>query len=195
MYDATQAVELLERAIGYTRSALGDIRPELLCQPTPCRQWRLGPLLTHMADSLDALTEASTGYLPLTPAPATSTDERGPEALLKAKACTLLGAWTSPAARSVLVGGRALDSRILIGAGALEIVVHGWDVSQATGAARPIPEELARALFPIARAVVGLDERGDRFEPPVEVEDGESWSGKLAAYCGRSPLAHHESHR
>ena len=66
MNDAAPAVELLERAVSYTRGALAGVRPELLCQPTPCSRWRLGPLMEHMADSLDALTEASSGLVPLT---------------------------------------------------------------------------------------------------------------------------------
>jgi len=194
VYDATPAVELLERAIGYTRGALAGVRPELLAKPTPCTRWRLGTLLDHMGDSLDALTEASSGFLPLTPAPATRSDSADRGEMLRVKACSLLGAWSSPAARSVLVGGRDLDARLLLGAGALEIAVHGWDVAQATGADLDIPEQLAEALFPVARAVVGDTDRGRSFAPALPWDEGASWSARLVGFCGRASLLHHDSH-
>ena len=195
MYDATPAVELLERAIGYTRGTLANVRADQLDQPTPCSRWRLGTLLDHMADSLDALTEASSGFLPLTPSPWTAADEQDRVGLLKARACALLGAWSAPAARSVLVGGQDLDARLLVGAGALEIVVHGWDVGQATGGDAGIPEDLAQALLPVARSVVGAAERGTTFAPAMPPLDPASWGDRLVAFCGRSPLQHHQSHR
>lgn len=191
MYDATPAVELLERAVSYTRGALAGVRPELLCQPTPCNQWRLGPLLVHMADSLDALTEASSGLLPLTPVPSSGTDQVD---VLKTKACALMGAWSSPAARSVLVGGHDLDARLLVGAGALEITLHGWDVGQATGARLPIPDKLAGALLPVARAVIDDTDRGRRFADPVTVPPTTSKSAQLLAFSGREPRLPQQSH-
>ena len=53
------ALELLERAIGYTRVQLQVVTPAMLCRPTPCAAWTLAGLLDHMADSLDTLTEAA----------------------------------------------------------------------------------------------------------------------------------------
>lgn len=190
MNGATAAVELLERAIGYTRGALAGVTPGLLRHPTPCPRWDLGDLLAHMADSLDALTEASSGYLPLAPAPASPGD---PVETLRVKACALLGAWTSPAASTVLVGGRRLDARLLLHAGALEIVLHGWDVGQATGAAPAIPERLAEALLPAARSLVTDADRGSRFAVAMPCDEAEAWSVHLLAFCGRASLEQHSS--
>src|SRR3546814_6019648 len=94
---------------------------------TPCADWDLAALLAHMSDGLDAFTEASRGHIDITPAP------RGDTTLgqLREKACTLLGAWTSPAAISARLGALVLDSGLLLRVGALEITVHGWDVGQA----------------------------------------------------------------
>ena len=51
-------VELLERAIGYTRGSLALVTPELMSAPTPCDHWDLRALLEHMDDSLTSLHEA-----------------------------------------------------------------------------------------------------------------------------------------
>jgi uncharacterized protein (TIGR03086 family) len=144
-----------------------------------------------MADSLDALTEASSGLLPLTAVPVSGADHVD---VLKTKACALLGAWSSPAARSVLVGGHDLDARLLVGAGALEITLHGWDVGQATGARLPIPDELAGALLPVARAVIHDADRAQRFSDAVDVSPKASKSAQLLAFSGREPLVPQQSH-
>ena len=44
--------------------------------------------------------------------------------------------------------------------------MHGWDVGRATGADPEIPEDLARALMPVAQAVVLPEDRPERFAAP-----------------------------
>ena len=145
------SVELLDRALGYTRVQLGDVRDDLLDHPTPCAGWRLGALLAHMEDSLDAFTEAAGGAVELH-AP---NDTAGRVAVLRDKACALMGAWSRPTAGDVVIrddigGGLDLGSPLLVATAALEITVHGWDVGQATGRRAPLPDQLAGALLPVA---------------------------------------------
>ncbi|HEY3015766.1 MAG TPA: TIGR03086 family metal-binding protein [Nocardioides sp.] len=158
------AVELLERAVGYTRLRLDDVTAGALANPTPCRDWDLGQLLDHMDDALDAFTEASTGRVRLEPTPvAGDVLER-----LRTKACDLLSAWATPyAGAGVEVADRTMPTDLLLGAGALEIAVHGWDVGQATGHPAPIPVELARELLPLARSLVSDADRPSRFGPAL----------------------------
>ena len=182
------AVELLERAIGFTRGTLVTITPQLLDRPTPCSRWRLHQLLDHMADSLDAFTEASAGLVPIKPAPMGD----HPVEALKEKACALLGAWSSPAAQSRLaqsiwVDDARVDAGVVLSAAALEIVLHGWDVGQATGAGVPLPEELASDLLPLARELLTDADRGVRFGEERSPTDGSASAG-LLAFSGRQPL-------
>ena len=48
------------------------------------------------------------------------------------------------------IGDRELTTSLVVMAGAVEIAVHGWDISMACGAAEPIPSGLASDLLPIA---------------------------------------------
>jgi uncharacterized protein (TIGR03086 family) len=182
-----EALGMLERAIGYTRLALQHVTPALLCLPTPCSRWRLATLLDHMGESLEALVDAADlGHMapaapPGPPSPVDAVER------LRVGACSLLGSWSALARDDdVMVGDRLLTSSFLARAGALEIAVHGWDVSQATGLREPIPAALARDLLPWADGLVGDHDRPDRFDHPL---DGPAIgpSSRLLRFLGREP--------
>jgi uncharacterized protein (TIGR03086 family) len=175
------AVELLERALGYTRVVLADVGPDNLDAPTPCSGWTLARLLGHMEDALDAFTEAAAGRVHVVPA--TTADD--PVDALREKACALLGAWTEDRPPSVAVGDRHLEAPLLVGMAALEITVHGWDVAQSTGRGTPIPDDLARGLGPIAARVVQPADRGSRFGPARRPSMPAGPSTALLAFLGR----------
>lgn len=177
------SVELLDRALSYTRFQLAGVRDDLLWRPTPCAGWSLERLLAHMEDALDAFTEAAGGTVEVYAAAGAA----GQVATLQDKACSLLGAWSGPADHGpVLVGGRELASGLLVATAALEITVHGWDVGQSTGAGHPIPRGLAAALLPVAHAVVDPADRGVRFAPARLVATDASPSDRLLAFLGRT---------
>jgi uncharacterized protein (TIGR03086 family) len=182
-----ESLEMLERAVGYTRLTLQHITPAMLCLPTPCTRWRLGSLLDHMDTSLETLTDAADlGQVPLAepPGPPSPVDvvER-----LRVRACSLLGSWSRVARDDeVMVGDRPLASSLLACAGALEIAVHGWDVSQATGGREPIPAALARDLLTWVDVLVSDADRPHRFDYPL---DGPAIgpSSRLLRILGREP--------
>jgi uncharacterized protein (TIGR03086 family) len=175
------AVELLERALGYTRVALADVTDEALGNRTPCAGWRLGRLLAHMEDALDAFIEAASGTVRVDPPRPTETRVDA----LREKACTLLGAWARAAPAEVQVAGVGLDSSVLVGTAALEITVHGWDVGQATGRGAAIPEDLARRLLEVAQEVVDDTDRRTRFRRSRPVSADATHEARLLAYLGR----------
>ncbi|HET7303720.1 MAG TPA: maleylpyruvate isomerase family mycothiol-dependent enzyme [Segeticoccus sp.] len=96
----TEAVALLERAIGYGRAALGGVTDELLSRPTPCREWDLATLLGHMEDSLAAMCEAAeAGEVALEPVRPDGAPAAGGAGAtvgrLRDRACALLGGWVA----------------------------------------------------------------------------------------------------
>lgn len=176
------AVELLDRSLAYTSVALAEVHEADLDRPTPCSRWSLGSLLHHMDDALDAFLEAAHGVVAVR-APAPAPDRVG---TLREKACALLGAWVRVAPDEVRVGDAALASRVLVTAAALEITVHGWDVGQATGRPRRVPEELARGLLVAARGLVDPEDRGIRFGPERPVPGDAPADVRLLAFLGRT---------
>ena len=163
-------VELLERSLGYTRTALARVGPTDLTRPTPCDRWDLAALLAHMDDALDAFLEAAGGTVAPPTGPGGAPRPGGTDSLC-AKACALLGAWTSAPPRPVTLGragrgaGVVMDPALLVLTAALEITVHGWDVARALDLDHPVPPALAVDLLPVARALVGEG----RFAPALAV--------------------------
>jgi len=177
----TQAVELLDRSLAYTRVALADVGPHHLSAPTPCAGWTLARLLAHMEDALDAFTEAASGHVGVaTVSPAT--DRVG---ALRDKACALLGAWAQTGPATVAVGDLLVGAPLLVETAALEITAHGWDVAQATGRRTPVPDDLAVRLRPVAERVVQPADRGARFAPARDPGCDAGPGDALMAYLGR----------
>lgn len=173
------AVELLERSLAYTRVALAAVEHVPAVTPTPCQGWPLHRLLAHMEDGLDAYTEAAAGRVSLTP----GVDEARLDAI-RSKACALLGWWLDHPVGTVAVGDRWLPADVLVGAAALEITLHGWDLHVTGGRPTPVPEELAVPLLAVARtAAPGAQ---PCFGPPVAVSPAATASGRLLGFAGRT---------
>ena len=189
------ATGLLAGAISYTLGVCALVESGDMALSTPCADWDLRMLLTHLSDSMaDLETALRTGRLDL----AQSDAERAPGGtggdpveLLRDQAAALLYAafGHSGAERFVAVGGLPMPAGLLTCTGAVEIAVHGWDVSTAIGgtggAARPIPAALATRMLGLCPLlVVG---REGLFAAPVEVPAQASPADQLLGYLGRQP--------
>ncbi len=183
------ATELLGRALEYTRAALTGVTDADLHRPTPCAGWDLAGLLTHMDDGLDAFAEGAAGTVSVVP----GWDAAARVTRLQVKACALHSLWSRAAREEVRVGGLVLDTATLVGAAALEVAVHGWDVGAATGRGGPLPDDLAEALLPIAARLVDDGDRPVLFGPAHACADPAP-GARLLAYLGRTP-GHHAASR
>ncbi len=179
------AIELLDRALGYTRGVLAELTSShpALTRRTPCREWDLGQLLAHMEDGLDAFTEGAGGTVSTEPQIPIATRAEA----LRLKACSLLGVWSSERPDLITIGDQVAPASAVVAAAALEITVHGWDVAQAVGYAAPIPEALAASLLQVAEALVSPTDRGSLFEPALAVDEATA-AEHLLGYLGRHRL-------
>lgn len=175
-------LDLLQRALDYTRDALARITDGDVDRPTPCAGWSLADLLAHMEDALDAFAEAADGTVALHSAAPSALATR--VRTLEVKACGLLSTWMTTTASYVDVGGHPLPVDTLARVAALEIAVHGWDVGRATGQERALPEPLAAALLPSALRIALAED--DRFAPPVPVDVEAPAGVHVLALLGRT---------
>jgi uncharacterized protein (TIGR03086 family) len=183
--------ELLESAVSYALAGAALVTPQLLQRPTPCPGWDLETLLDHVSDSIGVLHEAiSAGGASASAAPP-GYPGPGPDpvARLRAQAAGLLGACAAagPAERRVAIGDRELTASMVAVTGAIEITVHGWDISVACGARRPVPPGLAIVLLPIAPLLITPGTRPGLFADPVRLPGPASLGDQLVASLGRQP--------
>jgi uncharacterized protein (TIGR03086 family) len=188
-----RGLELLDSAIGYAVASAELAAPRLLSHPTPCAAWDLAALLGHVSDSADALREAisagrvGSGGTPREADPARQLRERL-AALLAATAATAATVAYPPPRRPVAIGDRELTASMVILAGAMEIAVHGWDIADACGHARPVPPDLAAVLLATAPLLVTADIRPGLFAGPVPLRGPASPGDELVAFLGRRPV-------
>jgi uncharacterized protein (TIGR03086 family) len=186
----TRGLELLVAAVRYALAGAGPVTPQLLPLATPCAGWDLRTLLSHVTDSLDVLSGAvRAGYVGPGPAPGTGEPGPDPAGGLRCRATRLLAACTNagPGERLVAIADRELTVNMVALAGALEIAVHGWDISVTCGARLPVPPGLAATLLPIAPLLITPSTRPGLFADPVWVPGPASPGDRLVAFLGRQP--------
>jgi len=196
MASVSAGVTLLKRAVGFALICAGEVMPGTLANRTPCDRWDLRALLAHSTDSALVLREAiGSGCV----GPGASSDQgpgfgprycQDPAAAFRAQARMLLGACAAAGAeRPAAVGDRRLAIAIVAATGAIELAVHGWDISVACGAGRPIPPVLATDLLDVTPWLVTDATRAGLFGDAVRVTPLACPGDKLVAMLGRTPAA------
>ncbi|GAB2659439.1 maleylpyruvate isomerase family mycothiol-dependent enzyme [Saccharopolyspora gloriosae] len=178
-------VALLERAVDYLAGVLHEVPVAALTRPTPCAGWDLRALLAHLDDSVAVLGEAVGGRIGLA---AQAQPEADPTRSLRDRSRRLLGAWNAAVdVDPVAVFGAEVPRCVVVGTGALEIAVHGWDIARSSGQHRPLPTALADDLLPLVALLVADEDRPGRFEAPIALPPGASAPDRLLGFLGRDP--------
>ena len=190
------AIGLLAGAVSYMLGVCAPLGPGEMALPTPCPHWDLARLLSHLCESMADLEAAlRTGRLDLDgPSGRTGGD---PVEALRDRAAELLcaGYCYGGPERFVAVGGLPIPAGVVACTGAVEIAVHGWDVSAARARAgrvggvreTPIPAALATRMLRLGPLLVAG--REGLFGVPVEVPTQASPGDRLVGYLGRHPGA------
>jgi uncharacterized protein (TIGR03086 family) len=200
------AVELLAGAISYMLGVCAPIGAAELALPTPCPDWNLAMLLGHLCQSMaDLETALRTGRLDLYE-PVGRAGGDPVEALRDGAAQLLCAGYCYGGPECfVAVGGLPMPAGLVACTGAVEIAVHGWDVSAARARAGrdsassasaisdrgisqiPIPAALATRMLRLSPLLVAG--RESLFAVPVEVPAQASPCDRLVSYLGRHPGA------
>jgi uncharacterized protein (TIGR03086 family) len=182
------ALALLAGAVSYALVTSAAVTPEEMSLPTPCAEWDLKMLLGHLSESMADLEAAiRTGHLDPDAGHRPVPVPEDPVEVLRDRAASLLWACYKGRRpdRLVLVGRLPLPAGIVVCTGAVEIAVHGWDVSAARGRRAPIPPGLATRMLGLCPLMVAV--RDGLFAAPVAVAPGASPCDRLLGYLGRVP--------
>lgn len=190
---ACDVIDLLDHGFAWTAERLAHVGPEDLDSPTPCETWQLRHLLNHMLASLDRLAAAAEGEVAepsqFDAHAQARTDRLGDDCGQAAFAATrqrAMTVWHQPEvmARTCELPLGSVPAPVAAHINLVEVVVHGWDVSQATGEAAAIPPELAEPILAFSRQAVD-PARGRAFGPDLGV--GDTVPDRVVAFLGRKP--------
>ncbi|HMI25617.1 MAG TPA: TIGR03086 family metal-binding protein [Streptosporangiaceae bacterium] len=190
------AIGLLAGAVSYMLGVCAPLGPGEMALPTPCPHWDVARLLGHLCESMADLEAAlRTGRLELDEQVSRAGGD--PVEALRDRAAELLcaGYCYGGPERFVAVGGLPIPAGLVACTGAVEIAVHGWDVSAARARAgraggvreTPIPAALATRMLRLGPLLVAG--REGLFGVPVEVPAQASPGDRLVSYLGRHPGA------
>lgn len=188
----------LSHGYSWTAKRIGAVQETDLERQTPCTDWNVVQLLDHTFVSGRLLSAMASAKL----APADAADF-GAKLLAtcqrvgdpvgmyeKVVAAPSLAVWEGPLDHEVTVSFGTAPASFIARLNLLEVVIHGWDISQSTGEAAEIPAELAEPILACALEVLQDPRLTSAFAPAHPVPDGASAAESVIALLGRKPLTH-----
>ncbi|MGW1784265.1 TIGR03086 family metal-binding protein [Streptomyces sp. NPDC002143] len=184
---------LYTRATAQAAELIGTVRPEQLTGPTPCAEYDVRTLLSHIVGGSVRIAVVGEGGDGLAVRMFVDgvEDDGWPRAYDEIRT-RVLRAWESDErmAGPVRVPWGDIPGREALSAYVMEIVAHTWDLSEGLGRPLRLDPELAEFSLVAARAALPDGPRDGRpFEPARPVPEGADAYAELAAWLGRAPLS------
>jgi uncharacterized protein (TIGR03086 family) len=178
-------VDDLARASAVMGDLIDRVAADQWTAPTPCTEWSVRDVVNHLVGTnlmFVAMFEES-------PMPERGADRLGvdPAGAYRRSVVALQAAAARPGVleRSqtspvgVATGVERLQWRIA------DLLVHGWDLVQATGVVAELPDDLVEQALTFVQAQLPSQPRTGRFSDPQPIRDNASAIDRLAAFTGR----------
>jgi uncharacterized protein (TIGR03086 family) len=153
--------------------------------PTPCTEWSVRDLVNHLV----GINLVFVAMFEESPMPERGADRLGadPAGTYRRSAAALQTAAARP---GVLERTQATPVGTATGAERLQwriadLLVHGWDLVQATGVVAELPDDLVEQALTFAGAQLPGQPRAGRFADPQPIRDDAPAIDRLAALTGR----------
>jgi uncharacterized protein (TIGR03086 family) len=184
------AIDALELAWKQGAELIAGLGPEELTRPTPCSGWDVRRLLNHTLGEVVMMTDVNRGR-------AGGTDDHGDlvgdgvslGALWDETARANVDSWREAGVegdRTYFYGTFPAGVAVVVNLG--EVVVHSWDLAQATGRTFTIDPELAALVDGLWRAVPLDDKRAHGvLGPEVMVAADAPVADRMLGLLGRQP--------
>jgi uncharacterized protein (TIGR03086 family) len=183
---------LHRRAIAQTESIVAAVQPAQLGLPTPCSEYDVRTLLSHIVGGLTRVAIMGEGGDALArPAQVDGVPDDGWPAAYRTAATHAVAAWADDAKldAQVEVPWGKVPGRFALAGYIQEILTHGWDLAKATAQPTEGDPELAAWVLAGAKRILPPEPRGGEipFGPVVEIPADAPPYAQLAAYLGRHP--------
>lgn len=186
------ALGAYERTLVWTGQRVAGIHAEDLAAPTPCRAWDVRALLAHMVAGIwyfkamasgERVEDLMRGLTDLVGDDPFSSYDRAARAGLEA--------WRQPGVleREYQMPLGPQRGRDALAVHQADLLVHGWDLAEATHQDATIDAELATFALDTERAFIRDEMRGEgrAYADPLPDDPGADPPARLLAFVGRSP--------
>jgi uncharacterized protein (TIGR03086 family) len=186
----------LLRSYGHAADIVAGVRQDQLGMPTPCRQFDVATLVSHIVGAGHRAAALGRGEQP--------TGEEFPQVALgdapeqlRQAGRDAEAAWSDDsrlAATVTMPWGEIYTGATLVDMYLAELAAHAWDLAKATGQLDRLEPALAPIALDGARAMLkpeyrDLVEPGSPFGPEVEAPAAADDWERFAAFMGRDPRA------
>lgn len=175
-----------QQATQQAQAIVDNVSKADLDQPTPCQDWQVRQLLSHLIGGNRIVSAAVTGEELDFAQDFADADDLS--ATYSESAQQAIAALDSIDADSVVkVPWMDTPAVQLANMMAMDNFVHAWDLATATGQDRRMDPQLAEGFLAAAQAMITDDMRGpNTFGPALEAADDAPAADRLAAFMGRS---------
>ncbi|MFG3207470.1 TIGR03086 family metal-binding protein [Streptomyces sp. NPDC048192] len=182
------------RATEQAAALIKTVRPEHLTAPTPCSEFDVRALLSHVVGGTRRIAVVGEGGDGLAVEPvAHGVADDGWAAAYDEVRVRVLKAWASDERMTspVRVPWGEVPGHAALSGYVMEIVTHTWDLAEALGHPLELDPELAEFALTTARAVLPPSrprDAGTPFDAPRQADEKADTYERLAAWLGRTPL-------
>jgi len=172
-----------EAALAVIQPVLRNLTLEDRPKPTPCDEFTCHELAEHLMTSLVQLGGMAGGTV-------VDPEEGSLENRVSVMADQAITAWRAVDLDGTVPGpgGREMPASFAAGILPIEILLHGWDLAQASGQTLHVSDEVVAYVAGLAETIV-RGGRGRSFGDEVTAADDASPIDRLAAFAGRTPIA------
>src|SRR6516162_4292466 len=183
-----------EGAVASTAEIVKSTPADAMGAPTPCTEWDVRALLSHVIGTLwlaEGLFSDQPPRYPMAPGGLPPADVAGDDpaaAYAEASAAAIAAAATGDALTRVHVTPLGeMPGPGLAGFTTLDILVHGWDLAKATGQPAELDDTLAAHVLAFAEQAITPDTRAPRIGPALPAAVDAPLTDRLVAFLGRQP--------
>jgi len=178
-------------AFDHAAAVVAEVRPDQLAGPTPCPEYDVATLVSHLVGAGWRAVELGRGETPSGEAFSHVELPDAPRQLREAGAAAAQ-AWTEDrlASTTTMPWGETYTGATLVDMYLSELVAHAVDLALATGQPLSCDEELAAAALAAARAMLRPEYRdmmgqGNPFGPEQPAGEDATTLERFAAFMGR----------
>jgi uncharacterized protein (TIGR03086 family) len=185
-----EPLDQLALALDETAQMIASIRDDEWTNATPCTEWTVRDLVAHVEGGNRAFTRILRGEPAGAGAAAQpgAAEDRDRPARFQESATALLAAFRQPGVLEQVftVPFGSVPGIVALHLRLTEILVHGWDLAQATARRTPYPEDLAEQELAFSAPKLNeLPAGRSPFAPPRPVAADAPAIDRLAALLGR----------